>query len=1072
MRIRGNRYAPPTVLAYGVAVAVVVAALLIRFSINFWLGPRVPYLQFFPAILVAAWYGGFGPGVLAAFLSALCAHIWFLQPLGLFKIPVLADVHSLSLFVLAGCGIAYLSGQMKRAEAAQRQTADQWRTTLASIGDGVIVTDIAGRVTFINSAAARLTGWNTTDAVHRPLHEIFVITNEDSGQAVESPVARVLRDGALAGLPNRTLLQHRDGHWTPIEDSGAPIRGATQDVEGVVLVFRDMTAKHAADEALRRSQMLLETISDNSPTVIYAKDLDGRYLFINRRYSELFHVSLEDMVGKTDHDVFDKDAADAFRAMDRRVVEAGVPITGEETAPQDDGLHTYVSVKCPLLDAHGTPYATFGLSTDITELKRSEEALRATEERTRAIVDTALDAVITIDTAGAITGWSPQAERTFGWQQQEAIGRLLVDMIIPERYREAHRSGLARYVATGEARVLNQRLELSALDRNGREFPVELAITPIRVGETTSFSAFVRDISERKRSEERVRAQLERLDLLDRITRAIGERQDLGSVLQVVVGSLEDHLPLDFCCICLYDPADESLTVACVGAKSAAMARDMGIVEQARIAVDANGLSRCVRGQLVYEPNVAANAFPFPQRLSGGGLRSLVAAPLLVESHVFGVLVAARREADRFASAECEFLRQLSGHVALAAHQARLHTALQQAYDDLRQTQQAVMQQERLKALGQMASGIAHDINNAISPIALYTESLLEGERHLSERGRSHLSTIQRAIEDVAQTVARMREFYRAREPQLLLTPVDLNRVAQEAVELTRARWSDMPQQRGTVIRLNLAAAEDTPSVMGVESEIREALINLIFNAVDAMPEGGSLTIRTRSSQTEPAGPRTAYVEVVDTGAGMDAETRRRCLEPFFTTKGERGTGLGLAMVYGMVQRHGAEIEIESTLGSGTLVRLSFVAPAAEHEAKQTRSGAYARPSRLRILVVDDDPLLLKSLRDTLEGDGHSVGVANGGQAGIDAFQAAIDGRKPFDVVITDLGMPHVDGRQVASRIKQASPSTPIVLLTGWGQRLVDEGSVPSHIDRVMNKPPKLSELRPALAELTANRPA
>src|SRR5262249_10922378 len=162
---------------------------------------------------------------------------------------------------------------------------------------------------------------------------------------------------------------------------------------------------------------------------------------------------------------------------------------------------------------------------------------------------------------------------------------------------------------------------------------------------------------------------------------------------------------------------------------------------------------------------------------------------------VFGVLVAARRPANAFSSGDCEFLRQLSEHVALAANQAQLTGALQRAYDDLRQSQHTLMQQERLRALGQMASGIAHDINNAISPIALYTEVLLERERGLSDRARDQLVTIQRAIEDVAETLARMREFYRPREPDLNLKRVRLNRIIEQVLELTRARWSDLPLQ-------------------------------------------------------------------------------------------------------------------------------------------------------------------------------------------------------------------------------------------------------------------------------------
>lgn len=574
------------------------------------------------------------------------------------------------------------------------------------------------------------------------------------------------------------------------------------------------------------------------------------------------------------------------------------------------------------------------------------------------------------------------------------------------------------------------------------------------------------EVTERRAADERTQAQLARLEMMYQITRAIGERQDLRSIFQVVIRTLEDHLPLDFCAVAMYTPEANSLTVTSVGVRSEVLAMDLALTERSVVPIDENGLSQCVRGRLVYEPDIGPSEYPFPARLAKGGLRSLVAAPLLVESHVFGVLVAARRQPESFSSGECEFLRQLSEHVALAAHQAQIYTALQQAYDDLRQTQQAVMQQERLRALGQMASGIAHDINNAISPVALYTESLLEQEPGLSTRAREYLETIQHAIEDVTHTVARMREFYRQREPQLTLVPVQVNSLVKQAIDLSRARWSDMPQQRGVLIEMKTELAPALPAVLGLESEIREALVNLIFNAVDAMPSGGTLTLRTRVKEPPAASSAssTALVEVIDTGIGMDEDTRRRCLEPFFTTKGERGTGLGLAMVYGIVRRHNAEIEIESTEGQGTTFRIAFPVPQSNSAGAETSAAAPKIPSRMRILIVDDDPLLLKSLRDALEGDGHLTVAANGGQAGIDAFRKAL-ASEPFDAVITDLGMPGVDGRRVASSIKAASAATPVILLTGWGQRLAAEGDIPDHVDLVLNKPPKLRELRQTLAQ-------
>jgi PAS domain S-box-containing protein len=717
-----------------------------------------------------------------------------------------------------------------------------------------------------------------------------------------------------------------------------------------------------------------------------------------------------------------------------------------------------------------------------------EKTLHASEVRTRLILDAALDAVVTIDPQGIITGWNPRAESMFGWPYTEALGRLLSDTIVPPRNREAHKAGLQRFHETGEGPVLNRRIETTALHRDGYEFPVELAITPIRQGSEVTFSAFVRDITERKDAEAAVlismeelrqaerswRTQVERLHLLHQVTRAIGERQDLESMFRVLLQNLEDNLTIDFGCVCLVEPQTKTLNVVSVGARGRPIAESLALVEGTRVPVEPDGgLKRCLAGELVYKPDTRAAISAFSQRFADAGVRSLVVAPLLVESQVFGVLIALRRNVADFEPGDCEFLSQISEHAALAAHQAQLHTALQNAYDDLRLSQQGALQHERLRALGQMASGIAHDINNALSPAALFTESLLESEKHLSPDGRKALTIIGRAIDDVAQTVARLREFYRPRELQTALGPVDFSALSQEVIELTRVRWSDMPQQRGVVIVMRSDIARDLPPIKGVAGEIREALINLILNAADAMPEGGTITLRAYVAETSSPVTerpyRTVRIEVTDTGHGMSEETRRRCCEPFFTTKGERGTGLGMAMVYGIVQRHDAQIEIESEIGKGTTVRLSFPMMPAEGAAMAvggiTPDAARPRVLPLRILVVDDDPVLLKTLRDILMADGHTVVSAGGGQEGIDAFRDAHMRHEPFSVVLTDLGMPYVDGRKVALAIKEMSAETPVIMLTGWGQRLTAEGSKPLHVDRVLSKPPKLRELRATLAD-------
>jgi PAS domain S-box-containing protein len=393
----------------------------------------------------------------------------------------------------------------------------------------------------------------------------------------------------------------------------------------------------------------------------------------------------------------------------------------------------------------------------------------------------------------------------------------------------------------------------------------------------------------------------------------------------------------------------------------------------------------------------------------------------------------------------------------------RAESAARAVTAELSQVKQAVLQQERLRALGQMAGGIAHDINNAISPAAVYVEMLLEQDETLNPRARERLSIVQQAIAAVVQTVARLREFSRPRESQAERAAVDLNEVIRQAVELTRARWQTMALGKGVPIQTNLDLAEGLPTILGSESEIRDAVVNLIFNAVDAMPEGGTINLQTRALGNG------ASIEVRDTGSGMDEQTRRRCLEPFFSTKGEHGNGLGLAMVYGMLKRHAGEIEIVSEPGFGTTMRLLFSADGERRDRQQTTSplaDVIGIGKGARILLADDDPMLLESLRAALETDGHHVMTADDGQGAIDAFQAADKSGAPFAVVITDFAMPIIDGRKVSTAVNQMRPGTPVIMLTAWGNRVHAQDDTLPFVDHIMAKPANLTELRMALERL------
>ncbi len=381
------------------------------------------------------------------------------------------------------------------------------------------------------------------------------------------------------------------------------------------------------------------------------------------------------------------------------------------------------------------------------------------------------------------------------------------------------------------------------------------------------------------------------------------------------------------------------------------------------------------------------------------------------------------------------------------------------------------MQQERLKALGQTwASGVAHDINNALSPVVGFSDLIAQTEPSLTDAGKKHLNYIKTAGEDIAHIVKRLREFYRPRNERESLQSINLGILAKQVIDMMQPRWRDISQASGIHIEMRTEFDSVAPEFTGIESEVREALTNLILNAVDALPQGGAITVRTRSFERPVKDGEIsmhAVLEVCDTGVGMDEQTQKRCLEPFFSTKGKRGTGLGLAMVYGVVERHEGKIEIESKIGKGTTMRILF--PVRKLELSDTTEliESDQPPEPLYILCIDDEPALRILLQELLQQDGHKIEMADGGQAGINAFRAALVRKAPFDVVLTDLGMPLVDGHAVARTVKSESSRTPVVMLTGWGAFLKNDGDVPTEVDGVLSKPPRIKEIRSMLRRVT-----
>jgi PAS domain S-box-containing protein len=374
-------------------------------------------------------------------------------------------------------------------------------------------------------------------------------------------------------------------------------------------------------------------------------------------------------------------------------------------------------------------------------------------------------------------------------------------------------------------------------------------------------------------------------------------------------------------------------------------------------------------------------------------------------------------------------------------------------------SQKTSIQQENLRSIGQMASGIAHDFNNLLAPILGFSELLL----NMPNGGRddkkliSFLEKIKVAAQDGAAVVSRLRDFYGNQDSgEEVTSDIDLKKLAQQVKDLTQHRWKSQAEARGAKIEFK-SIVESRHCVHGNEPELRQALSNLVINAADAIEGDGVITLSIVDEKDN------VCIKIQDTGCGMPESIRAKCLDPFYSTKGKLGTGLGLSIVAGIVKRHKGEIEIESIEGSGSTITIQLPAVDAI-PAKVDKKVSSESSHSLRIMLVDDEAVLLEVLSELLGSGGHQVRKFEDGEAALDAFK-----KEPFDLVITDRAMPNMSGEELAAKIKAINSRTPIIMATGFGDMMSDDAETSKNVDLVLAKPVPLDVLNQKLSELTSS---
>ena len=1182
---RGRPTPAPALRRYGLAAGSVAAATLLMFALYDVAGlarGSVPFIFFFGAVILSARYGGRAPTLLSIILSALVADFFFLPPFN--SLLLSADgVIQVCVFVLVSLFIARVTDRSVRSEAAAQKSGEELATTLRSIGDAVITTDAAGRVTFMNPVAERITGWTTAEARGRDLSEVFCILSEGTREPVESPAVRVLRDGAVVGLANHTVAVARDGRETPIDDSAAPIRDRDGRLVGVVLVFRDISERRRAELALRKSEERLRAVAETAADAIITIDDHSRILYVNRAAERIFGHTAADVLGQSLTMLMPDYLRRAHESGLSKYVETGrrhISWEGVELPGlHRDGHEFSLEVSFAEFVEDGRRFFT-GIARDITERKRADEAMT----RLAAIVESSHDAVIGKTLEGTITTWNAAAERLYGYTSAEVVGRHISMVAPPERRAEIDE--ILNRIRSG---VKVEQLETVRVRKDGTRFNVSITVSPIRdfAGVVTGASTIARDITERKRAEEAVLASEERYraladsmpqivwtarpdgyfdyynrrwfeytgmtmeqtegwgwqpvlhpedvelclrtwsnavvtgrgyeieyrfrrasdaqyrwhlgraepmrDAEGRILKWFGTATDIHDQKQsadrtrflaeagaLLASSLDYEATLErlarltvpaLADYCLIDMVDEDGAVARVATSHADPSQEE-LIERLRAyppdMTDDAGVPHVLRtGRPSFVADVTEEVLRSLTRDEGHrqllrslGLKSYMTVPLVARERIVGALTfASTTDRLRYGPEDLPFAGEVASSAALAIDNARLYHASREAN----------------RSKDEFLAMLSHELRTPLTPIIGWTHMMRAGR--LPEADAAHgLEVVEKNAQSLTRLINDLLDMSSILSGKMNIerAPVDLRGALSEAVETVRP----LAERRG--VRIELAAADGACAravVSGDRTRLVQVFWNLLNNAVKFSGAGARVDVGCGSDDGE------AWVEVADEGEGIPEDFLPHIFERFrqadgTTTRAHGGLGIGLALVKSLAEAHGGSVTAESGgagRGSRFVVRFPLLRlpeagaePRAEGAAGEpATAGPQPSTPKARVLVVEDSRDTLEMLRVLLSSRGYEVVTC---ESAVEALRLAP--AMCFDIIVSDIGLPQVDGYELIGRLRQLAhlSAVPAVALTGYASTKDASAALGAGFDLHVAKPVDPTTLASAVERLLKER--
>ncbi len=877
--------------------------------------------------------------------------------------------------------IIHFVEDLKMSRENHKASENDLKVTLNSIGDGVIATDARGVITRMNPSAEQLTGWPSTEGVGRNLPEVLQIVNAHTRKVVPNPAEKVLAEGMVIGLADHTVLIARKGQEYQIADSGAPIRDMDGRIVGVILVFRDVTESYCQEQKIRDNEKLLKELTANVPGVVYQfKATRGHFYsntFVSEKASEIFGLEANPQTFFNKfYDQIPDDEKKRFITSVREAVDRVLPWHYEGRFIKPDGKKIWFSGRS-IPHKAGDTVIFYGVLMDITRRKQLEASLRLTQ----FCFEKASIGIFRFGEEGRIIKVNEQACRSLGYSNDELCSMTVFDIdptfsprVWPEHIEKLRKSGTLT-------------IETLHRHKNGNVFPVQILINLMVFEDHEFHVAYVQDITERRQwqnnleaSERRYRDLFNQAPVMYVITENRGGKPyivDVNDLFIEVLGCDRQSV--------LGTPLTDFYTQ-----------------DSCRELFDQGGYQRALNGQFAAEE------------------RSFVTR----DGRIVHTLLHALPEKD--------------DHGRIVGTRAMYLdiTARKQAEQETKRLEAALLQAQKMEAIGTLAGGIAHDFNNILSAVVGYAQISLN-ETDQKSRLHYYLKQIYAAGMRASDLVRQILAF--SRQAKQDPKPMQVGPLIKEALKLMR---SSLP----ATIEITQKINADTDNVRADPTQIHQIIMNLCTNAAQSMEEtGGQMTIsleqvhlNTKNLQHHPDLKDGDYIKlsVQDTGHGISPELIEMIFNPYFTTKESgKGTGLGLSVVHGIVKSYDGGIYVHSKPNQGTTFEVFL--PAIKKQAiLEQKENATLPTGNETILLVDDEPILVEVGQQTLKMLGYNVLACNDSLEALNLFNRAPG---EIDLVISDVTMPKMTGDILAVRMRQTRPDLPIILCTGFSSKLSDQ---------------------------------